>query len=133
MQHGVVGFTGFLVVIVLLAAVGSRLLGVRLSLRRALLTGFPGLVAGFVAGYLVNRRHPGQITPLVVIAAVVATMLLTVLAELLARPGGRVRAGGLPHPWRALRTTAQKHPPLRAARPDRRPARARRIPQRRAG
>ena len=107
MQHGVVGFTGFLVVIVLLAAVGSRLLGVRLSLRRALLTGFPGLVAGFVAGYLVNRRHPGQITPLVVIAAVVATMLLTVLAELLARPGGRVRAGGLPHPWRALRTTAQ--------------------------
>src|SRR6516162_1483020 len=106
MQHGVVGFTGFLVVIVLLAAVGSRLLGVRLSLRRALLTGFPGLVAGFVAGYLVNRRHPGQITPLVVIAAVVATMLLTVLAELLARPGGRVRAGGLPHPWRALRTMA---------------------------
>src|SRR6516165_5032574 len=107
MQHGVVGFIGFLVVIVLLAAVGSRLLGVRLSPRRALLTGFPGLVAGFVAGYLVNRRHPGQITPLVVIASVVATMLLTVLAELLARPGGRVRAGGLPRPWRALRTTAQ--------------------------
>src|SRR6516165_8422860 len=107
MQHGVVGFTGFLVVIVLLAAVGSRLLGVRLSLRRALLTGFPGLLAGFVAGFLVNRRHPGQITPLVVIASVVATMLLTVLAELLARPGGRVRAGGLPRPWRALRTMAQ--------------------------
>ena len=84
--------------IVLLAAVGSRLLGVRLSLRRALLTGFPGLVAGFVTGYLVSRRHPGQITPLVVIASVVATMLLTVLAELLARPGGRVRAGGLPRP-----------------------------------
>jgi len=107
MEHGVVGFIGFIVVIVLLAAVGSRLLGVRLSLRRALLTGFPGLVAGFVAGYLVNRRHPGQITPLVVIAAVVATMLLTVLAELLARPGGRARAGGLPRPWQALRTMAQ--------------------------
>jgi len=107
MEHGVVGVIGFVVVIVLLAAVGSRLLGVRLSLRRALLTGFPGLVAGFVAGYLVNRRHPGQITPLVVIASVVATMLLTVLAELLARPGGRIRAGGLPRPLRALRTTAQ--------------------------
>ena len=107
MEHGVVGFIGFIVVIVLLAAVGSRLLGVRLSLRRALLTGFPGLVAGFAAGYLVNRRHPGQITPLVVIAAVVATMLLTVLAELLTRPGGRARAGGLPRPWRALRTMTQ--------------------------
>jgi ubiquinone biosynthesis protein len=107
MEHGVVGVIGFVVVIVLLAAAGSRLLGVRLSLRRALLTGFPGLVAGFVAGYLVNRRHPGQITPLVVIASVVATMLLTVLAELLARPGGRIRAGGLPRPFRALRTMAQ--------------------------
>src|SRR6516164_10104589 len=108
MQHGVVGFTGFLVVIVLLAAVGSRLLGVRLSLRRALLTGFPSLVAGFSVGFLVNRRHPGQITPLVVIASVVATMLLTVLAELLARPGSRARAGGLPRPFRALRAMAQR-------------------------
>ena len=49
MGHGVVGPIGFVAGIVLLAAVGSRLLGVRLSLRRALLTGFPGLVAGFVA------------------------------------------------------------------------------------
>ena len=49
MEHGVVGFIGFIVVIVLLALVGSRLLGVRLSLRRAVLTGFLGLVAGFVA------------------------------------------------------------------------------------
>ena len=107
MEHGVVGFIGFIALIVLLAAVGGRLLGVRLSLRRALLTGFPGLVAGFVAAYLVNRRHPGQVTPLVVIASVLATMLLTILAELLARPGGRVPAGGLPRPWRALRTLAQ--------------------------
>ena len=106
MEHSVVGFAGFIVMILLLAAVGSRLLGVRLSLRRALLTGFPSLVAGFSVGFLVNRRHPGQITPLVVIASVVATMLLTVLAELLARPGARARAGGLPRPWRALRTMA---------------------------
>ena len=107
MEQGVVGFIGTIVVIVLLAAVGSRLLGVRLSLRRVLLTGFPGLVAGFIAGYLVNRHDPGQITPLVVIASVVATMLLTVLTELLARPGGRAGTGGLPRPWRALRTMAQ--------------------------
>jgi hypothetical protein len=52
---------GFIVVIVLLAAVASRQLGVRLSWR-ALLTSLPGLVAGFVAGFLVNRRHPGHIT-----------------------------------------------------------------------
>jgi len=107
MEHGVVGFVGFIVTIVLLALVGSRLLGVRLSLRRALLTGFPGLVAGFVGAYLVSRRHPGQITPLVVIASVVATMLLTVLAELLARPGGRAATGGPLRPWRALCWTMQ--------------------------
>ena len=41
MWHEVVGFIGFIVVIVLLAALGSRLLGVRLSLRQAVLTGFP--------------------------------------------------------------------------------------------
>ena len=40
------------------------------------------------------------------IAAVVSAMLLTVLAELLARPGGRRRAGGLPRPWHALRMMA---------------------------
>ena len=103
MAHGFVGFVGFIFLILVLAAVGSRLLGVRLSLRRALLTGFPSLVAGFVLGYLVNRRHPGQVTPLVVVASVVAMMLLTVLAELLARPGRRGRRGGPPRPLRALR------------------------------
>ena len=41
-----------------------------------------------------------------VIAAVVSAMLLTVLAELLARPGSRPRAGGLPRPWHALQTMA---------------------------
>jgi ubiquinone biosynthesis protein len=107
MGHGVVGPLGFVVGIVLLAAVGSRLLGLRLSWRRALLTGFPSLVAGFAAGYLVNRRHPGQITPLVLIASVVAAMLLTVLAELMARPGARTGTGGPPRPLRALRWTAQ--------------------------
>lgn len=107
MGHGVVGFVGFIALVLLLATVGSRLLGVRLSLRRALVTGFSGLVAGYVVGYLVNRHHPGQITPLVVVAAVVATMLLTVIAELLTRPGGRLPAAGLPRPWRALRWTVQ--------------------------
>jgi len=77
-------------------------------LRRALAVGFPGLVAGFAFAYLVTRRHPGQITPLVVVAAIAATMLLTVLAELLARPGARPRSRGLPRPCRALRRTGQR-------------------------
>lgn len=106
MAHGLLGFVGFIVLILLLAVAGSRLLGVRLSLSRAVATGFVGLVAGFVVGFLVNRRHPGQITPLVLLTAVVATMLLTVLAELLARPGERARSGpfGL---WRKVRWTVQ--------------------------
>ena len=107
MAHGIAGLVGFAAAVLLLAVTGARLLGVRVSLRRALLTGFPGLVAGFVVGYLVNRRQPGQITPLVVIAAVVATMLLTVLAELLTPPGRATRAGGLWRPLRALRWAAQ--------------------------
>ena len=116
MGHGVVGPLGFVVGIVLLAAVGSRLLGLRLSWRRALLTGFPSLVAGFAAGYLVNRRHPGQITPLVLIASVVAAMLLTVLAELMARPGARTGTGGPPRPLRALRWTISRTFRCRAGR-----------------
>src|SRR5215468_1881542 len=107
MGHGVVGLIGFVAVIMLLAVVGARLLGMRISLRRALLTGFPSVVAGFIVGYLVDRHHPGRITPLTIIASVVATMLLTVLAELVARPGGRASAGGPPRPWRAVRAMAQ--------------------------
>jgi ubiquinone biosynthesis protein len=107
MAHGVAGLAGFIAVVLLLAAAGGRLLGVRVSLGRALLTGFAGLVAGFVVGFLVNRHQPGQVTPLVVAAAVVATMLLTVVAELLARPGGHPRGGGPLRPWQTLRWTVR--------------------------
>jgi ubiquinone biosynthesis protein len=106
--HGFTGFAGFIVLILVLAAVGGRLLGVRLSLRRALLVGFGGLIAGYVIAFLVNRRHPGEISPLVVATAIVATMLLTVLAQLVARPGARPRRAGLPRPWRALRRMGQR-------------------------
>lgn len=108
MGHGLAGFAGFIVLILVLAAVGGRLLGVRLSFRRALLTGFGGLVAGYVFAFLVSRRPPGEIRPLVVVAAIAATMLLTVLAELMARPGARPRRAGLPRPWRALRRMGQR-------------------------
>jgi len=101
-----------IVLVVLLAAVGGRLLGVRLPLVRALLAGLAGLAAGVVFGYLVYRRDRGQVTPQVagagVLAAVVAVMLVMVLAELLARPARRgLVPGGLPRPWRALRRMAQ--------------------------
>lgn len=107
MTHGPLGFVGFIALILLLAVAGSRLLGVRLSLSRAVATGFIGLVAGFVVGFLVDRRNPGQITPLVLLTAVIATTLLTVLAELFVRPGERARGAGPFGPWRRLRWTAQ--------------------------
>ncbi len=63
-------------------------------------------------GYLVYDRNRGHVSAQVVgagvLAAVVATVLVMVLAELLARPARRdLVPGGLPHPWRALRRMAQ--------------------------
>jgi ubiquinone biosynthesis protein len=100
-----------IVLVLVLAAAGSRLLGVRLPLTRTLLAGLLGLGAGVLFAYLTYRRHPGQVTSLVVgagvVAAVVATMLVMVLSELLVRPGRQDLVSGLPHPWRALRRMAQ--------------------------
>jgi ubiquinone biosynthesis protein len=101
-----------IVLVFLLAAVVSRLLGVRQPLLRALLVGLPGVLIGLLTGYLVYRRHPVHFTAGVVIAgtvaAVVTTMILMVLAELALRPGGREFGGRLPHPWRALRRTVER-------------------------
>ena len=101
-----------IVLVVLLAAVGGRLLGVRLPLVRAVLAGLAGVAAGVVFGYLVYARDRNHVTPQVVgagvLAAVVAMMVVMVLAELLARPSRHdLVPGGLPHPWRALRRMAQ--------------------------
>jgi len=100
-----------IVLVLLFAAAVSRLLGVRLRLTRALLAGLLGVAAGILFAYLIYRRHPGQVTPLVVgagmVAAVVATMLGVVLAELLVRPGRQDTVSGLPHPWRAMRQMAR--------------------------
>ena len=101
------------VLVLVLAAAVSRLLGVRLPLRRALPTGTAGLLVGGLAAYFVYRRHPDHVTTLVLVAgtvaAVVATMLSMVLADLLSRPQRQeLGGGGLPHPWRALRRMAQR-------------------------
>src|SRR5215510_1600927 len=106
MASGGAGFAVFAGLILVLAAVPSRLLGVRFSLGRAVLTGSAGLAAGFGVGYLVTRRQPG-ITPLVVVSAAVATMVLTVVAALLSRSGGRSRTGGPLRPWLALAWTVR--------------------------
>jgi ubiquinone biosynthesis protein len=101
-----------LVTVVILARVGGRLLGIRMRWRRAVLAGIPGLVIGWIAAWSINgqRRGPQTLSwPGVLFGALIATMLIAVLLELLARPGrlaaveSRLRAGPIPHPIRSLR------------------------------
>jgi ubiquinone biosynthesis protein len=104
-----------LVTAVIVARVGGRLLGIRLRWRRAILAGFPGLVLGWIAAWSINgQRHSPQALswPAVLFGALVATMLIAVLLELLARPGrlaaaeSRLHTSPLPHPIRSLRQRA---------------------------
>ena len=104
-----------LVTAVILARMGGRLLGIRLRWRRAILAGFAGLVLGSIAAWSINgqRRGPQAVSwPAVLFGALVATMLIAVLLELLARPGRlaaverRLRASPVPHPLRAARQRA---------------------------
>lgn len=99
------GPLGQLVVLVLLTAVSARLLGIRLRCRRTLLAGFPDLIAGtlFIRALTGGGRRP-RTPPLP--AVLLATRLIAVLLELLARPGrfanvqGRLAARRMPHPIR---------------------------------
>ena len=118
MANGVAGFAVFAGLILVLAALPSRLLGVRFSLGRAVLTGSAGLAAGFGVGYLVTRRQPG-ITPLVVVSAAVATMVLTVVAALLSRSGGRFPNGRPVAAVAGAGVDGAQHAPLPATGPDR--------------
>jgi ubiquinone biosynthesis protein len=104
-----------LVTAVILARVGGRLLGIRLRWRRAILAGFPGLALGSIAAWSISgQRHgPQALSWLTVLfGALVATMLIAALLELLARPGrlaaveSRLHASPLPHPIRSLRQRA---------------------------
>jgi ubiquinone biosynthesis protein len=102
-----------LLVVVILARVGGRLLGVRLGWGRALVAGWFGLILGIITVWAVTGRrahgpHNLQWLP-VLFAALIATMLIAVLMELLTKPGrfaameDRLRNSPIPHPWRALR------------------------------
>jgi ubiquinone biosynthesis protein len=106
------GPLGLLVVLVLLTAVSARLLGVRLRWWRVLVAGFPGLIAGifFIWALTGGGRRPRTLpAPAVLVAALVATMLIAALLELLATPGrlatvqGRLALRGMPHPVRSAR------------------------------
>jgi len=109
----VVGVLLTLAVVVVLARVGGRLLGVRLGWGRALAAGWLGLILGIITVWAINGRRPQgprnlQWLP-VLFAALIATMLIAVLMELLSQPGrfaameDRLRHSRIPHPWRALR------------------------------
>ena len=109
------GPLGLLVILVLLTAVSARLLGIRLHWWRTVVAGCPGRVAGilFIWALTGGGRRPRTLPlPAVLLAALVATMLIAVLLELLARPGrfanvqGRLAARRMPHPIRAMRARA---------------------------
>jgi ubiquinone biosynthesis protein len=109
----VVGVLLTLAVVVILARVGGRLLGVRLGWGRALVAGWLGLILGIITVWAVDGRRahgPQNLHWLpVLFASLIATMLIAVLLELLSRPGrfaaleDRLRHSAVPHPWRALR------------------------------
>lgn len=109
----VIGGLLTLAVVVILARVGGRLLGVRLRWGRALAAGWLGLIVGIITVWAVTGRRthgPHDLPWLpVLFAALIATMLIAVLMELLAKPGrfaameDRLRNSPIPHPWRALR------------------------------
>lgn len=99
------GILGLLVVLITLTVAAGRLLGVRLRWARVLIAGIPVIWA-----LAVRSRSPQSLpTPAILLAALVATTLIAVLLDLLARPGqlaaaeGQPRASQLPPPVRSLR------------------------------
>ena len=97
---------GAIAVALLLATIVSRLLGARLPIIRAVVIGIPAAGAGYFSGAFLAKQDPGHVSPFAIVVgiavAVITTMLLMVLVELVARPERQLRST-LPHPWRALR------------------------------
>jgi ubiquinone biosynthesis protein len=104
----------FFAVLLALALVSARLLGIRFSWVRGLVAAFTGTVAG-IAYYYSQAIQTGQ-TPdfglVFGVTALLATMLVLVVMELAVRPSTlpTVPAGlvSVPHPLRALRGRASR-------------------------
>jgi ubiquinone biosynthesis protein len=98
----------FFVVLFLLALISGRLLGGRISWPTQILAAFLGLVVGVIFAFLTSSS-PQQVTsyPQVALPALLATMAITTLFELMATPrgpGAPVRGWArIPRPLRALR------------------------------
>lgn len=102
--------------VLLLAGLASRVLGVRSGPVAALVAAAGGWIAGLVAA---SSLHPDETRWRVAVAllfAFLGTLLLTVVLELLTRPGGhraRPSPGAVVHPLRAVRRRVE---PLRRGR-----------------
>jgi ubiquinone biosynthesis protein len=100
------GGLGTLAVITVLTMLGGQPLGIRLSRPRALLAGGLGLALGL--GF--SHRVGYQSVQTILVPALVATMAIAVLLELLGRPGqlarvqGRLAGARVPHPLRSVRS-----------------------------
>jgi ubiquinone biosynthesis protein len=92
------------VAVVLLAWLGSRLLGAQQSWPRSLIAGLLGLVTGVPFAWLVTSSRNHQWPPPLVagVGAVLMTMLAIAVMELLV-PSGTIARVGLPRPIRAIR------------------------------
>ena len=101
-------------VIVLIAWLSGRLLGVRRSLGITLLSGLAGWIAGTAVSLIIAEGDPASpgFTRNVWLFAIIFTMSSAVWVELLARPGTLARAQtgitSLPRPLRALRRRSQR-------------------------
>lgn len=101
----------FVLLITFLVSFGGRLLGIRQSWLRALVASGLGLLIGSLLALAVAPQTPVPYPLFFVFAillpALLASMAVSVLLELLARPGPLVRIQGrlatVPHPLRSLR------------------------------
>jgi ubiquinone biosynthesis protein len=101
-------FLLFVIGLIVLGTVSSRLLGIRLSWRMRLFAALLGALLGGVFTGLVWYNNRGvNFVPVSVVSHLFFTMVIAVLMELLARPGRLITVEshlvGLPHPVRAVR------------------------------
>src|SRR5215467_3727917 len=97
----------FIVVVFLLALISGRLLGGRISWPKQILAAFFGLIVGVILAFLTSSSLAVDLGAQVVLPALLATMVVTTLFELMAtprRPGAPVqRWARIPRPLRATK------------------------------